>query len=112
MFVLCVVNTDKRQNAGQSVQRNKYDEVQSTGVYKKNPAWGMDVCVVLQVKTKGKTQDKEENETKKDEVESTREHTQKKFESRHERVVCCPVDVSATGRSFVQRSPTDCGVSK
>jgi hypothetical protein len=26
-------------------------------------------------------------------------------------VVCCQVEVSATGWSFVQRSPTDCGVS-
>ena len=26
-------------------------------------------------------------------------------------VVCCPVQVSATGRSLVQRSPTGCGVS-
>jgi hypothetical protein len=26
-------------------------------------------------------------------------------------VVCCLVEVSATGRSLVQRSPTDCGVS-
>jgi hypothetical protein len=26
-------------------------------------------------------------------------------------VVCCMVEVSATGRSLVQRSPTDCGVS-
>ena len=26
-------------------------------------------------------------------------------------VVCCQVDVSATGRSLVQRSRTDCGVS-
>jgi hypothetical protein len=26
-------------------------------------------------------------------------------------VVCCPVEVSATGRSFVQRSPTECSVS-
>ena len=25
-------------------------------------------------------------------------------------VVCCQVEVSATGRSIVQRSPTDCGV--
>jgi hypothetical protein len=25
--------------------------------------------------------------------------------------VCCQVEVSATGRSFVQRSPTYCGVS-
>jgi hypothetical protein len=25
--------------------------------------------------------------------------------------VCCPVEVSATGLSFAQRSPTDCGVS-
>ena len=25
-------------------------------------------------------------------------------------VVCCQVEVSATGRSLVQRSPTDCGV--
>ena len=25
-------------------------------------------------------------------------------------VVCCPVEVSATGRSVVQRGPTDCGV--
>jgi hypothetical protein len=25
--------------------------------------------------------------------------------------VCCQVEVSATGRSLVQRSPTDCGVS-
>jgi uncharacterized membrane protein YccC len=24
--------------------------------------------------------------------------------------VCCQVEVSATGRSLVQRSPTDCGV--
>jgi len=28
------------------------------------------------------------------------------------RVVCCQVEVSATGRSLVQRSPTECGVSK
>jgi hypothetical protein len=27
------------------------------------------------------------------------------------RVMCCQVEVSATGRSIVQRSPTDCGVS-
>jgi hypothetical protein len=27
-------------------------------------------------------------------------------------VVCCQVDVSATGWSLVQRSPTDCGVSQ
>jgi hypothetical protein len=25
-------------------------------------------------------------------------------------VVCCQVEVSATGRSLVQSSPTDCGV--
>jgi hypothetical protein len=25
--------------------------------------------------------------------------------------VCCRVEVSATGRSLVQRSPTDCGAS-
>ena len=25
-------------------------------------------------------------------------------------VVCCQVEVSATGRSLVQRSPTECGV--
>ena len=27
-------------------------------------------------------------------------------------VVCCQVEVYATGRSLVQRSPTDCGVSE
>ena len=27
-------------------------------------------------------------------------------------VVCCQVDVSALGRSLVQRSPTDCGASE
>jgi hypothetical protein len=27
-------------------------------------------------------------------------------------VVCCQVEVSATGWSLVQRSPTDCGVSQ
>ena len=26
-------------------------------------------------------------------------------------VMCCEVEVSATGRSLIQRSPTDCGVS-
>ena len=26
-------------------------------------------------------------------------------------VVCCQVEVSASGRSLVQRSPTECGVS-
>ena len=26
-------------------------------------------------------------------------------------VVCCQVEVSATGRSIVQRGPTECGVS-
>ena len=26
-------------------------------------------------------------------------------------VVCCQVEVSATGRSLVQRNPTDCGAS-
>jgi hypothetical protein len=26
-------------------------------------------------------------------------------------VVCCQVEVSATSRSLVQRSPTDCGAS-
>ena len=26
-------------------------------------------------------------------------------------IVCCQVEVSASGRSAVQRSPTDCGVS-
>jgi hypothetical protein len=29
-----------------------------------------------------------------------------------EGVVCCQVEVSATGRSLVQRTPTDCGVSQ
>jgi hypothetical protein len=28
------------------------------------------------------------------------------------RVVCCQVEVSATGWSLVHRSPTECGVSK
>ena len=28
------------------------------------------------------------------------------------RAVCCKVDVSASGLSLVQRSPTDCGVSE
>jgi hypothetical protein len=27
-------------------------------------------------------------------------------------VVCCQVEVSATGRSLAQRSPTECGVSE
>jgi hypothetical protein len=27
-------------------------------------------------------------------------------------VVCCQVEASATGISFVQRSPTNCGVSE
>jgi hypothetical protein len=27
-------------------------------------------------------------------------------------VVCCQVEVSATGRCFVQKSPTECGVSQ
>jgi hypothetical protein len=27
-------------------------------------------------------------------------------------VVCCQVEVSSTGLSLVQRSPTECGVSK
>jgi len=27
-------------------------------------------------------------------------------------IVCCQVKVSATGRSLVQRSPTECGVSE
>jgi hypothetical protein len=27
-------------------------------------------------------------------------------------VVCCQVEVSASGRSLVQRTPTDCGVSE
>ena len=27
-------------------------------------------------------------------------------------VVCCQVEVSATGRSLVQRSPIECGVSE
>ena len=27
-------------------------------------------------------------------------------------VVCCQVEVSATGRSLAQRNPTDCGVSE
>ena len=26
--------------------------------------------------------------------------------------MCCPVDISATDRSLVQRSPTECGVSE
>ena len=28
------------------------------------------------------------------------------------RVMCCQVEVSVTGRSLVQRSPTECGVSE
>jgi len=28
------------------------------------------------------------------------------------RVVCYEVEVSATGRSLIRRSPTDCGVSE
>jgi hypothetical protein len=33
------------------------------------------------------------------------------FESRRS-VVCCQVEVSASGRSVVQRRPTECGVSE
>ena len=29
-----------------------------------------------------------------------------------ESVVCCQVEVSSTGRSLIQRSPIECGVSK
>ena len=40
--------------------------------------------------------------------ESRRVHGYRSLES----VVCCQVEVSTTGRSFVQRSPTDRGVSE
>jgi hypothetical protein len=45
-----------------------------------------------------------------------RERKKKKSHRWHEcltlvSVVCCQVKVSATGRSLVQSSPTDCGVS-
>jgi hypothetical protein len=47
MFVLCVVSTVKKQNAGQSRQKPSTDEAQSTRKYKKeNPAGGMEVCLL------------------------------------------------------------------
>jgi len=41
-------------------------------------------------------------------LESHREHVCLSLVS----VVCCQVEVSASGWSLVQRSPTDCGVSE
>jgi hypothetical protein len=59
-------------------------------------------------------QDNQDKEKSTDEVQSTRE----KQNSCWERgclsvvsIVCCQVKFSATGRSLVQSSPIDCGVS-
>jgi hypothetical protein len=77
------------------------------GLAKKNPAGGMDVCVVFVVRTvawnvKWHEGRKDLNSTK---TNPTGGHGCLS-------VVCCQVEVYATSWSLVQRSPTDCGVSQ
>jgi hypothetical protein len=90
---------------------------------KKNPTGGMDVCVVFVVRTvacnvKWNEGLKFLNITKMYKREKTPDRQKKKkIHWGHGclsliSVVCCQVEVSATSWSLVQRSPTDCGVSK
>jgi hypothetical protein len=60
-------------------------------------------------------QDNQDKDTNTDEVQSTREYTEKSGRW-HEcmsfvSVVCCQVEVSSSGRSLFQGNPTECGVS-
>jgi hypothetical protein len=83
----------------------------------------MDVCVVFVVRTvignvKWHEGRKDLNSTKMDQRGKTPDR-QKKEKTRQGHgslsvvsVVCCQVEVSATGCSLVQRSPTECGVSE
>jgi hypothetical protein len=66
------------------------------------------VLCMLFSKDKRQSQD----ETGQSSTDKVQERTEKKNPTRGMvvvSVVCCQVEVSATGRSFVQRSPTDCG---
>jgi hypothetical protein len=82
----------------------------------------MDVCVVFVVRTviwnvKWHEGRKDLNSTKMDQREKTPDRQKKKSRLGHEcqslvSVVLCQVEVSATSCPLVQRSPTDCGVSK
>jgi hypothetical protein len=92
-----------------------------TGIVGSNSTGGMDVCVVLVVRTvwnvKWHEGRKDLNSTKMDQRGKTPDRQKKKSHRGHGclsvvSVVCCQVEVSATGWSLVQRSPTECGVSK
>jgi hypothetical protein len=61
--------------------------------------------------------EKDLNSTKMDQRGKTPDRQKRKFRLGHGclsfvSVVCCQVEVSATGWSLVERSPTECGVSK
>jgi hypothetical protein len=87
----------------------------------------MDACVVFVVRTvawnvKWHEGRKDLNSTKMDQRGKTPDRPKKKKKEKTHTgghgclslvcVVCCQVEVSATGWSLVQRSPTECGVSE
>ena len=74
------------------------------------------LCVISTDKRQSKIQDSQEKATSTDAVQTDYKRIHKKTRREHVclsvvSVVCCQVEVSATGRSLVQRSPTDCDVS-
>jgi hypothetical protein len=130
MFVLCLLYKDgsmerkvtwrtkglkryKNGSKGKTPDRQKKKKSNRTG--------GMDVCVVFVVRTvawnvKWHEGRKDWNSTKMDQREKPRTG-KKKSRLGHGcvslvSVVWCQVEVSATSWSPVQRSPTECGVSK
>jgi hypothetical protein len=81
----------------------------------------MDVCVVFVVRTVvwniSGMKDEKGYKQYKNGSKGKNPGQKKKFRLRHVclsvvSVVCCQVEVSATSWSLVQRSPTECGVSK
>jgi hypothetical protein len=83
----------------------------------------MDVCLLCLLYKDGSMERKSDMKDKKDLktvqkwIKGEKPRTDKKKSHRGHgclslvSVVCCQVEASATSRSLVQRSPTDCGVS-
>jgi hypothetical protein len=82
----------------------------AAGIAGSNPAVGDDVCVVSVVQSGQKAKPGQSGQRRTDKVQRKKSgwvHACLSLVSG----VCCQVEVSATGRSLVQRSPTYCGVS-
>jgi hypothetical protein len=123
VFVVRTVAWNGEWHEGRKGSKQHKNGSKGKNPEKKNPTGGMDVCVVFVVRTVARNVKwhegrKDLNSTKMDQREKNPGQAKKKKKSHQEHgcssfvsVVCCQVEVSATGWSLVQRSPTECGVS-